>query len=221
MLDSLVFRFKEYQAKAFQSEVVDYKYKQKQFRETVQRLGSVEWNKNTWEVKCQPDAGQGCGILGLGLLLANPPTLASGIRFVSLKWYYDSTYTLTAVTNNKILHVSHELFLVNLNTQKGPGIHISLSWKFTLKYCHSIKSLNCILFQLYFRIQTTMSDWYAIFQIFLNIRKSCILPKQLVCFHFSLLFQCGCYEFCGDLSLCFGHSKTNVSEIKNLISRTK
>ena len=28
MFDSLVFRFKEYQAKAFQSEVVDYKYKQ-------------------------------------------------------------------------------------------------------------------------------------------------------------------------------------------------
>ena len=27
MFDSLVFRFKEYQAKAFQSEVVDYKYK--------------------------------------------------------------------------------------------------------------------------------------------------------------------------------------------------
>ena len=27
MFDSLVFRFKEYQAKAFQSEVIDYKYK--------------------------------------------------------------------------------------------------------------------------------------------------------------------------------------------------
>ena len=29
MFDSLVFRFKEYQAKAFQSEVVDYRYKHK------------------------------------------------------------------------------------------------------------------------------------------------------------------------------------------------
>lgn len=78
----------------------------------------MERNKNTGEGKCQSDVGQGCGILGLGLLLANPPTLASGIRFLFSKWYYDANHTPIAVTNNEIIHVSHELFLVNLNTQK-------------------------------------------------------------------------------------------------------